>query len=217
MIGFIKLPREILEWEWYSHPTAARLYIHLILKANYMDKKWQGTLVKRGQLITSTKHLVSELGLSIQQIRTALEKLKSSNDITCRSTNSYTLITVVEYNAWQSSGTESNTPTITPATYKKHSPNIPLTTTKEGKEIYKNIEERKEDFKKQVFKHSQFQDKILNGFYNYWTEVGQDKKTLRFESQAFFEIGKRLKSWSEKEKNWYKKDAKNKNTFSTNR
>lgn len=217
MIGFIKLPREFLQWEWYSHPTVSRLFIHLILKVNYTDKKWQGTLVKRGQLITSTHHLVSELGLSTQQIRTALNKLKSSKDITCRSTNNYTLITVAKYDAWQSSLTDSNKPNVSPATYQQQSDNIQITTTKEGKEIYKNIEERKEEFKKQVFKHSLYPNKILNDFYNYWAELGLDKKAMRFESQAFFEIEKRLISWNEKEKHWNKKDAKKKNTFSTNR
>ena len=49
MVGFIFLHRDLLEWEWYQSSEVSRLYIHLLLKANYTDKKWQGNEVKRGQ------------------------------------------------------------------------------------------------------------------------------------------------------------------------
>ena len=103
MAGFVIIHRNILEWEWYEHPSVSRLYFHLILKVNYTDKKWQGILVSRGQLITSYNHLAIELSLSFQKIRTALQKLQDSGYIKVSSTNRYTLITLHNYDKFQSS------------------------------------------------------------------------------------------------------------------
>jgi DNA-binding MarR family transcriptional regulator len=93
MIGFVKLNREILEWEWYTQATVSRVYFHLLLKANFESKKWQGILIPRGQLITSLAHLSSDLQLSVQQIRTALDKLEKTNYITRKSHHRYTFLT----------------------------------------------------------------------------------------------------------------------------
>ena len=40
--GFVKLPRTILEWEWYDHPDVFRIYIHLLIKVNYAPARWRG-------------------------------------------------------------------------------------------------------------------------------------------------------------------------------
>ena len=43
MEGWIKLHRQILDWEWYDDINVKVLFLHLLLTANYEDKKWQGT------------------------------------------------------------------------------------------------------------------------------------------------------------------------------
>ena len=53
MGGHIKIDRRILEWEWYSDINTCRLFIHLLLKANWKDGRFQGTEVPRGSLVTS--------------------------------------------------------------------------------------------------------------------------------------------------------------------
>lgn len=101
--GFITLHRKITEWEWYTDGNTMRLFIHLLLKANHEDKKWRGVDVKRGQLITGRKALAKELKLSEQQIRTSMNKLKSTNEITIKPTNKFTVVTLVNYSVYQSS------------------------------------------------------------------------------------------------------------------
>ena len=102
MEGWIKLHRQILDWEWYNDINVKVLFLHLLLTANYEDKKWQGTIIKRGQLVTSRQHLAEQTGLSEQQVRTAIDKLKSTNNITTKSTNKYTTITIENYELYQS-------------------------------------------------------------------------------------------------------------------
>lgn len=197
MIGYVMLHRQILEWEWYQCPNASRVFFHLILTANYTDKKWQGVVIKRGQLITSNFNLASQLGLKVQPVRTALKKLKSSGNIDVKTTNRYSLVTIIKYDHWQSSSLFSNKQTNIPATNKKHSTNNPLTTTKKVKNINKEkIEFRMENFKKQVFEHTQYSNKILLLFFNYWTELdSKSRSIMRFENNKYFEIEKRLENW----------------------
>lgn len=100
--GFIKLHKSLLNWEWYQNSNTVRVFLHLLLKANYSEKEWQGIKIKRGQFITSYEHLSKELGdISIMQVRTALNKLKLTGEITSKSNNLYTIITINNYSQYQ--------------------------------------------------------------------------------------------------------------------
>lgn len=126
MEGYIKLHRKIIDWQWYADRNTFRLFLYLLLNANYEDKHWKNILVKRGQLITSLVHLANGTGLSIQQVRTSLEKLKSTQEITQEVTQKYSLITIVKYSDYQDTTLKNNT---IPNTIS----NIEITTTKEIK------------------------------------------------------------------------------------
>ena len=76
--GFIMLPRSITNWQWYDEPNTMRIFLHLLLTANYTDRSWHGVPVLRGQRICTYGVLAGELGMSIQQVRTALSHLECS-------------------------------------------------------------------------------------------------------------------------------------------
>jgi hypothetical protein len=73
-----------------------------------VDKKWHGTIIKRGSFSTSTQHLAVELNLSQQQIKTALNKLILTSEISKETTNKYTIITIVNYDSYQKKGDDDN-------------------------------------------------------------------------------------------------------------
>ncbi len=108
--GWIKLHRKITEWEWYTDIPTKTLFIHLLLTANSKPGKWRGVDVPVGAKITSREKLSQETGLSQQQIRTALNKLESTNEVTKSATATYTLITVVNYEKYQLINQDSNQP-----------------------------------------------------------------------------------------------------------
>ena len=77
------------------------LLMHIISEANCEDKSWRGRIIHRGELVTSVAHLKRDTGITTQSIRTCLERLKSTNEITTSTTNRFTLITVIEYEKYQ--------------------------------------------------------------------------------------------------------------------
>lgn len=91
-----------MDWGWYKHSDTKSIFIHLLLIANNQDNEWNNITVKRGQAITSLPHLSRDTGISIQSIRTCLNRLKSTGEITDKSTNKYRIITIIKYDTYQS-------------------------------------------------------------------------------------------------------------------
>lgn len=135
MNGFIKLERKLLEWEWWNDHNTTRLFIYLLLTVNWEDKKWQGTIIKRGSIVTSYYHLSINTGISIQSIRTSLTRLKSTQELTIKTTNKYTHISINNYEQYQQITSK--------LTNNQQTTNKQLTTTKEIKKIKK--EKKKEN------------------------------------------------------------------------
>ena len=110
MEGYIKLYRQVMKWEWYDDANTFRLFIHLLLKANYEDAQWRGLTIKRGQLFTSIGHLSHELKISDKAIRIALDKLIKTKEVASKGANNGTMITICKYDIYQSSfNTEGQT------------------------------------------------------------------------------------------------------------
>lgn len=99
--GYIKLFRQIVDWEWYDDIPTCRLFIHLLLKVNHADHNWQGKKIERGSCITSFASLSTETKLSVEQIKRALKNLQKTGEIKKISTNQNTLIIVTKYDDYQ--------------------------------------------------------------------------------------------------------------------
>jgi len=99
--GFVKLHRSITTWEWYDDPNTMRLFIHLLLTVSIKTSDWHGETIERGERIYSRKLLSKELNMSEQNIRTALNHLKSTNEITVRTTRKYSVVTVNNFEKYQ--------------------------------------------------------------------------------------------------------------------
>lgn len=99
--GWVKIFRRFLDWEWYSDGNMVRLFLHLLLRANYEDKRWRGMVVSRGQLITSLESLSNETHLSVRNIRTCLQRLLETGEIDKQTTSKFTIITICKYDSYQ--------------------------------------------------------------------------------------------------------------------
>jgi hypothetical protein len=99
--GWIKLHRKLLDWEWFTDTPVLALFIYLVVSANHKPKKFRGHEIERGQTVIGLHSAAERTGLSPQKVRTALKKLKSTGEITSKSTNKFTIITICNYEKYQ--------------------------------------------------------------------------------------------------------------------
>ena len=204
MEGWIKLYRKFKDWEWYNISEMVHLFIHLLLNANREPGEWRGIIIERGQLITGRKILSENTGIPEQTVRTCLNRLKSTNEITIKVTNKYSIITICNYEDYQN-GSGTTNQQISQQTNQQLTNNQPttnqqLTTNKNNK---KEENEKKEiSFKSEVFEFSDhYPESLLNDFTRYWTEKSKSGK-MRFEGEKFFEMSRRLSTWASRDKSF---------------
>lgn len=162
MSGHINLHRKIFEWEWYSDINTCRLFIHMLLSANWKDGNFHGITVKRGSFVSSYEKLSSQTSLTIREIRTAISHLKSTGEVTNKSTSKYTVFTVVKYDLYQRNDIQSDKRTT-----NERQTNDKLTTT---------IEEGNKEIKEEINKNTT--DTVINIIEN--KDNQQQKKLIKY-------------------------------------
>lgn len=114
MNGYIKLFRTIEKWEWYTDVNTKTLFIHCLIKANHKDAKWRGIFIPTGSFISSYAKLAKETGLSVRSVRTSLNKLKTTGELTHQTTSDYSMINLVNWALYQSDDEDTDTVNDTP-------------------------------------------------------------------------------------------------------
>jgi hypothetical protein len=192
MEGWVTLHRKFLQWEWFDKAEMVQLFVWLLLNASHTDRKWQGQVVKRGQILTTTPKIMEALNLSAQQTRTCIGRLKSTGEITCKSTNKYTIITICNYDRYQSDNFENNRQnngqTNTPATDKQrtnnghnNNNNVIIKQLNNNISVCSNSahtreeKERDEIFKIFFFKNFLLPAYEVERFYNHYEAQGWDR------------------------------------------
>lgn len=108
--GFVKIYRKMTKWRWYGDDVTKSVFLHLLLTANFKEKSSENITLKPGQVITSVRKLSKDLRHTERQTRTALNRLKSTHEITVTATNRYSLITLVNWEKYQVFDGLSDTP-----------------------------------------------------------------------------------------------------------
>lgn len=104
-----QIDRSIFEWEWWDDHTVVIVWIYLIGQANWKPNKWHGYEIPRGSLVTSLRSIAKNCNLTVRQVRTAIEKLEATHNLTRKTTHRFTLITVENYDTYQLSPRWSDT------------------------------------------------------------------------------------------------------------
>lgn len=154
--SYFKMFRSFLTWEWYDDTVVKSLFLHCLLSANFKEKNWHGQIIKPGQFVTSLPKLAHSLNFTIQRIRTAIFKLKSTKEITVYSTSVYSIITVNNWEQYQ----ENNMPFNMHSTVEQQSSNSRATTTN-------NEENEKND--KYILSLQNFKNE--NPTFKFWGEL----------------------------------------------
>ncbi len=100
--GYIREHRSLLDWEWFKDPFTAHLWEYLRLSANWRDAAYKGHSVNRGQLVVSYASMAEDTGMSVQNVRTAINHLKKTGEITVKAYRGFSIITITNYEKYQS-------------------------------------------------------------------------------------------------------------------
>ena len=106
MEGWIKLHRSIIDSAVFSDADVLKVWIWLLCNVAYDDHDvvYLGKVIplKRGQIITGRQKLSQQIGMSEGKIYRATNILKSLGNITVKSNNRYSIITVENWLKYQS-------------------------------------------------------------------------------------------------------------------
>ncbi|MBQ0112048.1 MAG: phage replisome organizer N-terminal domain-containing protein [Bacteroidales bacterium] len=196
-MSYVKLDRKMLNWGWKDEPNMVAIWIEILLQANYKDEVWHGEQYPKGTFPTSLAKLSVNTGLSIQQIRGCLARLERTGEISIKSTNKLTRITVNKWEEYQCLEDNDNKQ----ITNEQQTNNNQITTLKE----YKNKKNKKNNSIRQ------FTPPTLDEIENYCRERnnGVDaKKFFEYYSVANWKDskGNPIKNWKQKMMAVWEKD-----------
>lgn len=146
--GYIKEHRSLLSWGWFRDPYTSHLWEYIRLAANWEERIFKGHTIQRGQLVTSYPSMAEATGMSVQSVRTAIGHLKKTGEITMKSYRDFSIITVANYEKYQSdqqaTNSQINSLANSQPTDNQQAANRQLTTNEESKKA------RKQESKKSI-------------------------------------------------------------------
>lgn len=117
---FVKLEDSLLSEELFKKPSALTLYIYLLLRATHETTKFQEVELQAGQAVIGLKKTAEDTGLSVQQVRTALDYLEATRKITRTATHRFSVVTIENWALQQSAKKKTTrSATQTATTFKK--------------------------------------------------------------------------------------------------
>jgi len=101
MEGWIKIHRNLLNWQYANSAEHLAVFITLLLRANFKTSTWRGIDLMPGQIITGRKQLSDWTGIPECRIRAVLRSLRDGNEIDQQTTNKYSIITITNWDKYQ--------------------------------------------------------------------------------------------------------------------
>ncbi len=135
--NFIKVYRSILDMDIWQRKNDFRLFIYMLIKANWKDGNFDGQVVKRGSFVSSYQKISTDTDLTINQVRTSVKHLMDIGEITHKSHAKYSVFTINNYDLYQENHTQITTKpqtNNTNITHKSQQDNTEITTIEEEKE-----------------------------------------------------------------------------------
>ncbi len=159
--GFIKIDRKIQKWEWYDDLNMCGFFLHLLLLANWEDRRWHGIVIKRGSFVTSYRKLADSMKTSSVTIYKWIKRLTETGEITVTSTKRYTVISIVSYDFYQSKNTQKET-------LKKHKVNTEETLRKHRLYTTEEVKEEEEIKENNLSLRESFNEEIIAQWASEW-------------------------------------------------
>ena len=149
---FVKLYRQSLHSPLFRKPKSWHFFQYCILKATWKDHTafvaGQEVHMSPGQFIFGRVKACEETGLTARELRTSLNHAKATHQVTQETTRHYSVITVCNWETYQGSNVDSDTPRDTPSdqppTHHRHTTDT-VQEEKKGKKSKKTLVMDNED------------------------------------------------------------------------
>lgn len=206
--GYIKLYRKMMKWGWYTDTNAKCVFLHLLFLAQYEACFYRGVKLDVGQAVTSIREISTQTGISVQSVRTALDHLKSTQEITQLPHGKFSVFTVKNYSEYHGDNTISNNQ----VTQNQHSANTDPYIKKSRSQEVKNIKEKNISIEILKKKFGEFENVMLTGeehekLVDSLGDIGAKEYIERL-SSYLAQSGRRYKSHYATLLNWWRKDGK---------
>lgn len=191
----------MLDWEWKHNPNVVALFLHCLLKANHEPGKWQGQDINRGQFITSYGNIAKETGLTFQQVRTCINKLKLTGELTSKTSNKFSIISITNYSEYQDYNKQVNNE----VTNKEQTNNKQVTTN--NKNNNNNNNNKKEINRKRFIPPTKTE---LINYINekQLTSIDPDYFLDYYESNGWMVGRTKMKDWKATARGWHSRNKK---------
>lgn len=100
--GWVKKHRSVYEWGWFSDDAVYRFFDCCIMDANIEDGEFLGIKIKRGSFATSYEKMSIRYKMGKNKIRRCIKCLTKTGEIKVKTTTKCTIITVVNFEKYQS-------------------------------------------------------------------------------------------------------------------
>ena len=104
--GYIKLYRRMMKWGWYTDTPTKCVFLHLLFLACYEPCYYKGVQLEPGQAVSSIRQIATDTGLTVKQVRTAINHLKETQEVAQSPCGKFSVFTVNNYNDYQCMGTD---------------------------------------------------------------------------------------------------------------
>lgn len=104
--GYIKLYRRMMKWGWYTDTPTKCVFLHLLFLACYEPCYFKGVHLEPGQAVSSIRQIATDTGLTVKQVRTAINHLKETQEVAQSPYGKFSVFTVNNYNDYQCTGTD---------------------------------------------------------------------------------------------------------------
>lgn len=131
-----------MEWGWWKDSHTLHIFLFLLINANFRENTFLGYKIFRGQCIIGRKTLSENTGMSERAVRTSLKHLKLTSEITIKTTNRFSIITICNYDKYNpsdfTSDQQDNSSSDQQVTSKRPASDQQVTTPREGKKDKNN-------------------------------------------------------------------------------
>lgn len=107
MEGYVKLSREIRDWEYFKDGNCMKVLIYLLVHAKYKPETYGGYNFEVGDVRFTYPELEKACGITYNQARDAIRKIKTTGILTVKSTPKFSVGSLKKWAFQQSTSWES--------------------------------------------------------------------------------------------------------------